>query len=62
MIPSRYASLPSSSPSKVDPATNDNKFGIEKTVLGIDINAVHNAVLKGGTRIPGNLQIRRSVH
>lgn len=54
MIPSRYASLPSSSPSKVELTTNDNKFGIEKTVLGIDINAVHNAVLKGGTRIPGN--------
>lgn len=54
MIPSRYASLPSSSPSKVELKPNDNKFGIEKTVLGIDINAVHNAVLKGGTRIPGN--------
>lgn len=53
---SKYASLPCSNPSKAahhpDPDA-DLIFANGRTKLGIDISAVHDAVLRGVARIPG---------
>lgn len=49
----RFASLPSSSAS-----LSDNGAQLPRAILGIDISAVHSAVLSGGvTRIPGKLSL-----
>lgn len=54
VLPSRYASLPSTSPPRHHlEATNGIYIG--KNIIGIGISAVHDAVLKGGARMPGEL-------
>ncbi|XP_055848426.1 uncharacterized protein LOC129913663 isoform X2 [Episyrphus balteatus] len=53
-IPSKYSSLPCSGAHKLgDRAISSGSFDGERNALGIDISAVHNAVIRGGVaRIP----------
>lgn len=54
--PSKYASLPCSNPTKMSNHDNDTDqlFKNGRIKLGIDISAVHDAVLRGVARIPGD--------
>lgn len=54
---SKYASLPCSNLSKAihSDADTDPMFANGRIKLGIDISAVHDAVLRGVARIPGKL-------
>lgn len=55
VIPSKYASLPCSTPPRLmnsHSLDEYNLMGSGGTVLGIGISAVHDAVLRGGARIP----------
>lgn len=53
VIPSKYASLPCSTPPRLfNQHSHDNYFHGGRTVLGIGISAVHDAVLRGITRMP----------
>lgn len=58
VIPSRYASLPSNSPPRLidgsDGANGNPNIYIGRNFIGIGISAVHDAVLRGGARMPGN--------
>lgn len=56
MIPSRYSSLPNSSPPRIHVLPKqDSETGLTggRTVLGVNISAVRDAVLRGVPRIPG---------
>lgn len=62
VFPSRYASLPSSTPKpnvEIDQQqqASGNGVYIGRDFIGIKINDVHNAVLKSGARMPGKLDI-----
>lgn len=52
--PSKYASLPGSTHSKIEKRGNDSGVLMTngRTKLGIDISAVHDAVLRGMARLP----------
>lgn len=56
--PSKYASLPGSTQSKKTEKSNDFDFLMTngRTKLGIDISAVHDAVLRGVARIPETME------
>lgn len=56
VIPSRYASLPSTPRNlEHEPQPGGNVY-IGRNFIGIGINDVHNAVLKSGARMPGKLR------
>lgn len=56
--PSKYASLPGSTQSKKTVKSDDFDFLMTngRTKLGIDISAVHDAVLRGVARIPETME------
>lgn len=63
VLPSRYASLPAANPPRQSAGGYDNDGGpgngvyIGRNFIGIGISAVHDAVLRSGARMPGNLFI-----
>lgn len=70
VVPSRYASLPSTSPPRIwgqmsgDSGIGgpDDSLNSGRNILGIGISAVHDAVLRGFAKLPGKLYIDSLTH